>query len=107
MVRYRPSQEVVVTYELVKDWTGQFVHPLQFNPVLMPDYLEITGDNALVYPGLEPGKLVTANFDWQAHPPHWILATSIGTSTGAEVFATSISVIEKRTGRQRTSSVTG
>lgn len=83
-IRFRPNEEVILTYDLVKDWTGPFVHPLQFHAVLMPHYLEINGANALVHPKLEAQSAVTVNFDWQKLPTDWALATSFGTSTGPE-----------------------
>jgi predicted metalloprotease with PDZ domain len=75
------DQSVVIAYELKKDWTGPLVNPMQFHPVLMPEYFEFTGDNALVRLKLEDGATETANFDWQKLPVSWALATSFGTST--------------------------
>ena len=53
-IHYPPNQAVVLGYDLIKDWTGTFVSPLQFHPVLMPQYFEINGANGLVHPKLEP-----------------------------------------------------
>jgi len=60
------------------------VSPLQFHAVLMPQYLEINGANALAHPNLEPQAPVTVNFDWQMLPAGWALATSFGTSSAPE-----------------------
>jgi predicted metalloprotease with PDZ domain len=74
---------VVIGYDLKKDWTGPLVNPIQFHPVLMPEYVEFTGSNALVAPRLDNGARVTANFDWQKLPAAWSLATSFGASTSS------------------------
>jgi len=79
-IRYRPDFSVVLAYDLSKDWAGPLVHPYQFHPVVMPDYFEINGDNALVVPKLPRGALITANFDFHALPSGWSLATSFGAS---------------------------
>ena len=52
-IRYRPNCPVVLAYDMVKDWTGFFNHPLQFHGVVLPEYVEINGDNALVRPKLD------------------------------------------------------
>ena len=80
-VRYRPNRPVVLAYDVVKDWTGPFNHPLQFHGVVLPEYIEINGDNALVHPKLEDAVPVTVNFDWKKIPDNWVLATSFGTSS--------------------------
>jgi predicted metalloprotease with PDZ domain len=80
IVRARPHRSVVIAYDLEKDWNGPLVNPLQFHPVLMPEYLEFTGSNALVRLKLDDRAIETANFDWQALPTAWALATSFGTS---------------------------
>ncbi|MGB8031016.1 MAG: hypothetical protein WCF30_15290 [Terracidiphilus sp.] len=74
------NHSVVVEYDLQRDWSGPLVNPLQFHPVLMPQYLEFTGSNALVRLDLPDQALETANFDWQQLPAAWTLATSFGTS---------------------------
>jgi predicted metalloprotease with PDZ domain len=79
MVGYRRNKPVVLTYDIVKDWTGPFNHPFQFRGVVLPEYIELTGDNALVHPKLKDRSHVTVNFDWQKIPDNWILATSFGT----------------------------
>jgi predicted metalloprotease with PDZ domain len=84
IVRHPPNQPVVLAYDVVKDWTGPFRHPMQFHGVLMPEYLEINGDNALVHPKLTGQTMVTVNFDWQRLPKSWALATSFGTSAGPD-----------------------
>jgi predicted metalloprotease with PDZ domain len=75
-----PNHLVVVEYDLQRDWSGPLVNPLQFHPVLMPQYLEFTGSNALVRRVLGDNAAETANFDWQSLPLSWTLATSFGTS---------------------------
>jgi len=84
MLHYPPNQPVVLAYDVVKDWTGPFKAPLQFHGVIMPEYIEINGDNALVHPKMEGQDPVTANFDWQKIPAAWALATSFGTSSGPD-----------------------
>ncbi|HZS47209.1 MAG TPA: hypothetical protein VFC63_19200 [Blastocatellia bacterium] len=83
-IHYKPNQPVVLGYDLVKDWTGPLVGPNQFHPVVMPEYLEIFGANSLVSPKLDSQSLVKVNFDWQNLPKDWSLATSFGTSNGAD-----------------------
>jgi predicted metalloprotease with PDZ domain len=83
-VSYPPSQQVVLTYDMAKDWTGSFNHPFQFHGVLMPDYIEINGENAFVYPKMDRQSPVTVNFDWQKLPASWVLATSFGTGSNPE-----------------------
>ncbi|WP_157178398.1 hypothetical protein [Terriglobus roseus] len=75
-----PGRSVRVTYDLTRDWTGTFKHPLQFHPVLDPEYLEFTGSNGLVRLGLGNDEIETAHFDWSALPRGWVLATSFGSS---------------------------
>ena len=53
---------VVIEYDLQKDWNGPFVHPLQFHPIITPDYFEFTGTNALVQLRLDDSALETGNF---------------------------------------------
>lgn len=81
-VRHPPNREVILAYDMVKDWTGPFRHPAEFHGALMPEYLEINGQNALVHPDLAPQTAVTVHFDWQKLPAAWVLATSFGTSAG-------------------------
>ena len=81
---------VVISYDLRKDWTGPLVHPKQFHPVLMPEYFEFTGSNALVRVIRNvggAGARETVNFDWQQLPAAWALATSFGTGTSASSAA--------------------
>lgn len=80
VLRYPPHRRVSLEYDLRKDFPGRLVHPLQFHPVLMLEYLQITGSNAFVAPKLAPAERATVNFDWQSLPKDWILATSFGTS---------------------------
>ena len=49
VLRGEPNRSATLTYDLKKDWTGPLVHPRQFHPVLMPEYFEVTGQNALVF----------------------------------------------------------
>lgn len=81
LLRAKPNHQVTIEYDLKKDFPGPLVHPMQFHPVLMPEYLEFTGSNALVAPKLDPAGRVTVNFDWQGLPRSWVLATSFGTSS--------------------------
>ena len=83
-LHYPPNQQVILSYDLVKDWTGPFKHPLQFHAVLMPEYIEINGENAFVYPKMDREAPVTVNFDWQKIPAAWALATSFGTGAGPD-----------------------
>jgi predicted metalloprotease with PDZ domain len=76
-----PNRLVIIAYDLQKDWMGPLVHPMQFHPVLMPEYFEFTGSNALVRPRLDEEVSITVNFDWQILPASWALATSFGAST--------------------------
>ena len=80
IVRAIPGTPVRITYDLTKDWSGPFKHPLQFHPLLTPQYLEFTGSNALVRLELPDGNTETANFDWSQLPSSWSLATSFGTA---------------------------
>lgn len=84
MIRHRPHQDVVLAYDLVRDWAGRFRHPAEFHGTLMPEYLELTGDNALVHPKLPAEAIVTVHFDWSKLPVGWVLATSFGTSSDSE-----------------------
>jgi predicted metalloprotease with PDZ domain len=83
-LRYPPNQQVILSYDLVKDWAGPFKHPLQFHAVIMPEYIEINGENAFIYPKMDRGTPVTINFDWQKIPAAWALATSFGTGSGPD-----------------------
>jgi len=80
IVRYQPNQSVILGYDLIKDWTGPLVSPMQFHPVIMPEYFEINGNNSLVSPKLDDQAQVKVNFDWQKLPKDWSLATSFGAS---------------------------
>lgn len=83
-ISHLPDQDVVLTYDVVKDWTGRFRHPAEFHGTLMPDYLELTGDTALVHPKLPADARVTVHFDWSTLPSAWVLATSFGVSSSAD-----------------------
>jgi predicted metalloprotease with PDZ domain len=73
------NRPVQLRYDLKKDWTGPLINPKQFHPVLMPEYFEFTGSNALVRPQRDDAANTTANFDWQRLPLSWVVATSFGT----------------------------
>jgi len=81
LVKHPAGQPVVLTYDLSKDWTGPLRHPMEFHAVLLPEYLEINGQNALVHPAFGETALVTTQFDWRRLPDAWVLATSFGTAT--------------------------
>ena len=81
ILRAPAGRSVLIAYDLKKDWPGPLVNPMQFHPVLMPEYFEFTGSNALVRLKLPDEARETANFDWQKLPAGWALATSFGTST--------------------------
>lgn len=83
-VQHTADQDVVLAYDLAKDWSGRFRHPAEFHGTLRPDYLELTGDNALVHPKLLDDERVTVHFDWTKLPPPWVLATSFGTASHAD-----------------------
>ena len=81
VVLHGPANHVVVVeYDLQRDSSKPLVNPLQFHPVLTPQYLEFTGSNALVRRVLSDNAAETANFNWQGLPSVWTLATSFGTS---------------------------
>ncbi len=69
---------VAMSYMLRNGWSGPLVHPHEFQPVILSQYAEVTGDKALVWRKRDAEAQVTANFDWQALPPTWTLATSFG-----------------------------
>ncbi len=75
------GRTVILRYDLKRDWVGPLTNPKQFHPVLMPEYFEFNGGNALVLPVFDDGQTVTANFDWQRLPLSWAVATSFGTDT--------------------------
>jgi predicted metalloprotease with PDZ domain len=85
VLRGEPNRSATITYDLKKDWTGPLVHPRQFHPVLMPEYFEFAGQNALVFPRLETAAkraaLTTAQLDFTQVPSSWVFATSFGTGT--------------------------
>jgi predicted metalloprotease with PDZ domain len=83
-IHHLPDQQVVLAYDLVKDWTGRFRHPAEFHGTLMPDYLELTGDNSLLHPKLLGEARVTVHFDWSKAPSAWVLATSFGVGSNPQ-----------------------
>jgi predicted metalloprotease with PDZ domain len=84
LIRHSPNREVVLAYDVVKDWRGPFRHPAEFHGSLLPEYIEVNGDNALIHPKLAPEDPVVVHFDWRKLPPAWILATSFGTAAGRD-----------------------
>jgi predicted metalloprotease with PDZ domain len=84
IIRHLPNQEVVLAYDLVKDWTGRFNHPAQFHGAILPEYIEINGANALIHPKLPAQTQVTVHFDWKQLPAAWVLATSFGTGSNSD-----------------------
>ncbi len=87
VLRGEPNGSGTITYDLKKDWAGPLVNPLQFHPVLMPEYFELTGSNALVFPQLDTQAqkvaLTTAQLDFAQLPSSWTLATSFGAGKSA------------------------
>jgi predicted metalloprotease with PDZ domain len=84
IIRHLPNQEVVLAYDIVKDWTGRFNHPAQFHGAILPEYIEINGANSLIHPKLPVQTQVTAHFDWKKLPAAWVLATSFGTGSNSD-----------------------
>ena len=72
------SSVVTLSYTLRNSWSGPLVHPHEFQPVILPQYAEITGDKALVWRKRDQDAQVTVNFDWQDLSPTWAVATSFG-----------------------------
>jgi predicted metalloprotease with PDZ domain len=73
------SGPVSLSYVIRNTWTSPLVSPKQFQPVVLPEYLEVTGDKALVeLRKYSDARRVTVNFDWEQLPPTWTLATSFG-----------------------------
>lgn len=78
MVSTLKSGIVTLAYTLRNGWSGPLVHPHEFQPVILPQYVEVTGDKALVWRKQDREAQITANFDWQGLPPTWAVATSFG-----------------------------
>ena len=85
-LRFPPNQVAVVSYDLVKEWSGPFEYPKQFRPVLDPEFFEFNTQNALVHPKLGLTDVVSVHFDWTGLPPGWSLATSFGTEDRCQSF---------------------
>jgi predicted metalloprotease with PDZ domain len=83
-IRYLPNQDVVLAYDVVKDWTGRFRHPAEFHGAVLRDYIELNGDNALVHPKFQSDANVTVHFDWSRLPAAWVLATSFGVGSNSD-----------------------
>ena len=75
------SGVVSLSYLLRNGWSGPLIQPHQFQPVILSQYAEVTGDKALVWRKDDQQATVTVNFDWQALPPTWALATSFGVAS--------------------------
>lgn len=88
LVRHAPDAAIKISYELTKDWTGPLNHPDEFQPVILPDYIEFTGSNALVQPQFALYTPVVVHFDWSRLPPSWTIATSFGTADAVSEEAT-------------------
>jgi predicted metalloprotease with PDZ domain len=84
IVRYPANRQVVLSYDLKKDWTGPLVNPKQFHPVVMPEYFEINGENGFVSPALDDEESVSVSFDFSKLPQGWNLATSFGATDNTE-----------------------
>jgi len=84
IIRHLPNREVVLAYDMVKDWTGRFNHPAQFHGAILPEYIEINGANALIHPKLPAQTQVTVHFDWKKLPAAWVLATSFGAGSNSD-----------------------
>ncbi len=69
---------ITLSYKLENGWSGPLVHPHEFQPVIRSDYLEITGDKALVWLKRDKDLQAVTNFDWHALPSSWAVATSFG-----------------------------
>lgn len=98
------SGPVSLSYVIRNDWTGPLVHPKEFQPIVLPQYIEVTGDKALLWLTKYKDARVTVNFDWEQLPPAWTLATSFGV---AEPLQANRSNQEKHTLAQRCQSRTG
>ncbi len=57
------SRIVSLSYNLRNGWAGPLVHPHEFQPVIHPEYLEVTGDKALVSLSRSPDALTRR--DWK------------------------------------------
>jgi predicted metalloprotease with PDZ domain len=104
LVSSATSGLVSLSYIIRNDWTWPLVSPKQFQPVVLPEYFEITGDKALVWLRKYSDAQVTVNFDWEQLPPTWTLATSFGV---AEPLRANGSDPGKSTLAQRCQSRTG
>lgn len=83
LVRHAPDAPVRIAYDLEKDWSGSLNHPYEFHPMISPEYVEFTGNNALVHPRFtDPYTPIIAHFDWSGLPASWGLATSFGAAEG-------------------------
>lgn len=80
------GDDVILAYHVSGDQTVPLRPPMQFDPVLTPAYLEITGANALVHPVLGDETKVTFQLEWSKLPKDWVLATSFGTAERRETY---------------------
>jgi predicted metalloprotease with PDZ domain len=83
------SGPVSLSYVIRNDWTRPLVSPKQFQPIVLPEYLEVTGDKALIWLRKYSDAPVTVNFDWEQLPPTWTLATSFGVAEPLQVNGSS------------------
>jgi hypothetical protein len=65
----------------MKDWTGPFSHPAQFHGVILREYIEVNGANALIHPKLSAQTQLSVNFDWKKLPDGWVLNTGFGANS--------------------------
>ena len=88
MVSTLTSGIVTLAYTLRNGWSGPLVHRHEFQPVILPQYVEVTGDKALVWRKQDQEAQVAVNFDWQGLPLTWAVATSFGVAypTGTQVL---------------------
>ena len=92
------STVATLSYTLRNGWSGPLVHPHEFQPVILPQYAEITGDKALVWRKRDQDAQVTVHFDWQGLPPTWAVATSFGVAypTVASILGQNTSTAKDR-----------
>ena len=85
-IRFSPNTRVRLSYILVKDWDGPLNGGTRFRADLSPDYFHIVGVTSLVYPEIDPHRVIDVQFDWQKLPPTWSLATSFATDDRCQSF---------------------
>jgi predicted metalloprotease with PDZ domain len=85
-LRFPPNSVVIISYVLIKDWSGPLNAATRFRPDLSPEYFHIIGLTSLVYPQLDLFKTVDVHFDWSKLPEGWSLASSFGTADRCQSF---------------------